>query len=228
MTALRRIWVNRPLPLRVAAVVTTVGLVLFLLLAKASTAMVARTLTDALDGDLAAAVSAAVPAVTAGRPAPQLLGGEVRIRVLDRAGTPVDGAGPTPLSALDVRRLLAGQAAWTFEPGQPGDPTRWSGQVVSAPDGTPRLVVAGAESIAHATLIRRASVALGVAAVLAALAMGAAGWVAAWFALRPVARMREAATELPAGQRLPLPVARDELRALAEALNDLLDRRDAA
>jgi signal transduction histidine kinase len=67
-----------------------------------------------------------------------------------------------------------------------------------------------------------------VAAVLAALAMGAAGWVAARFALRPVARMRVAAQELPAGERLPLPVARDELRTLAEALNNLLDRRDAA
>lgn len=228
MNALRRLWVGRPLPLRVAAVVTVAGLVLFLLLAKASTAVVGRTLTQVLDGELAAAVAAAGPAVTAGSPAPQPPGGEVRIRVLDRAGTPVDGAGPTPLSAPDIRRLLAGQAAWTFEPGRPGDPARWSGRVVSAPDGTPRLVVAGAESIAHTTLIGRASVVLLVAAVLAALAMGAAGWVAAWFALRPVARIREAATELPAGQRLPLPAARDELRALAEALNDLLDRRDAA
>jgi signal transduction histidine kinase/8-oxo-dGTP pyrophosphatase MutT (NUDIX family) len=209
-------------------VVTVVGLVLFLLLAKASTAVVARTLTQALDGELAAAVTAAGPAVTAGRPAPQPLGGEVRIRVLDRAGTPVDGAGPTPLSAPDIRRLLAGQAAWTFEPGRPSDPTRWSGQVVSAPDGTPRLVVAGAESVAHATLIGRTTVVLVVAAVLAALGMGAAGWMAARFALHPVARLRVAATELPVGERLPLPAARDELRALTEALNELLGRRDAA
>ena len=228
MNALRRMWVGRPLPLRVAAVVTVVGLVLFLLLAKASTAVVARTLTQALDGDLAAAVSAAGPAVMAGRPAPQPAGSEVRIRVLDRAGAPVDGAGPTPLSAPDIRRLLAGQAVWTFEPGRPSDPTRWFGRVASAPDGTPRLVVAGAESVAYATLIGRTAVVLSVAAVLAALAMGAAGWVAAWLALRPVARMRVAATELPVGERLPLPAARDELRALAEALNDLLGRRDAA
>jgi two-component system, OmpR family, sensor kinase len=190
--------------------------------------VVARTLTHALDSDLAAAVSAAGPAVMAGRPAPQPSTGEVRLRILDRTGTPVDGAGPTPLSAPDIRRLLAGQAAWTFEPDRPSDPTRWSGRVVSAPDGTPRLIVAGAESVAYATLIGRTAVVLSVAAVLAALAMGAAGWVAAWLALRPVARMRLAATELPVGERLPLPAARDELRALAEALNDLLGRRDAA
>ena len=234
MNALRRVWAARPLPLRVAAVVTLVGLVLFLLLAKASTAVVARTLTHALDSELAAAVTAAGPAVTAGRPAPpRPPGDEIRVRVLDRAGTPVDGGGPAPLSASDIRRLLAGQAIWTgrsatSESGRPGGATRWLGRVVSAPDGTPRLVVAGAESVAHAMLVGRTAVALLVAAVLAALAMGAAGWVAARCALRPVARLRQAATELPAGERLPRPVARDELRALAEALNDLLGRRDAA
>ncbi|MGH4014382.1 MAG: sensor histidine kinase [Pseudonocardiaceae bacterium] len=228
MSRLRRAWAARPLPLRVAAVVTVVGLVLFLLLAKASTAVVQRTLSDALDGELTAAVAAAVPAVAAGRPAPQPAGGDVEVRVLDRAGSPVDGGGPTPLSGWDVRRLLAGQAAWTFEAGRRGDPTRWSGRVVSAPDGTPRLVVAGAESVAHAALVGRTAVVLSVAAVLAAVAMGAAGWVAARFALRPVARMRVAAAALPAGDRLPLPAARDELRALAEALNDLLARRDGA
>ncbi|HEX8761414.1 MAG TPA: HAMP domain-containing sensor histidine kinase [Pseudonocardiaceae bacterium] len=223
-----RIWAARPLPLRVAAVTTVAGLVVFLLLARASTAVVARALTHTLDGKLVAAVSAATPAVAAGRLAPQPLDAAVRIRVLDRAGTPVDGGGPTPLSAPDIRRLLAGQAAWTFTSGRPGDPTRWSGRVVSTPDGTPRLVVAGAESVAHATLIGRTAGVLSVAAVLAALAMGVAGWVAARFALRPVARMRVAAQELPAGERLPLPGARDELRTLAEALNNLLDRRDAA
>jgi signal transduction histidine kinase len=222
--------VARPLPLRVAAVVTAVGLVLVLLLAKASTAVVARTLTQALDSELAAAVTSAGPAVRAGRPVPpRPPSDEIRIRVLDRAGIPVDGGGPTPLSTSDVRRLLAGQAVWTCQPaGRLGDPTRWLGRVVSAPDGTPRLVVAGAESVAHAMLVGRTTVALMVAAVLAALAMGVAAWVAARFALRPVARLREAATELTAGERLPLPVARDELRALAEALNDLLARRDAA
>ncbi len=232
MTVLRRFWVGRPLPVRVAAVVTLAGLLLFLLLAKASTAVVARTLTQALDGELTAAVSAVTPTVVAGRPAPQLPGpgADVRVRVLDRAGTPVDGGGPTSLSVRDIRRLLSGQAVWTFDTGSTSGtdrPIRWSGRVVSTPDGTPRLVVAGAESVAHEALVGRTAVALVVAAVLAALAMGAAGWVAARFALRPVARLRDAATQLPAGERLPLPPARDELRALAEALNDLLGRRDA-
>jgi two-component system, OmpR family, sensor kinase len=228
---LRRVWAARPLPVRVAAVVMVTGLVLFVLLAKASIAVVGRTLTEALDSDLAAAVTAAAPAVMAGRLAPQLPrpGAQVRVRVLDRAGTPVDGGAAVPLSAWDVRRLLAGQPVWAFQTSPTAaSPSRWSGRVVSAPDGTLRLVVAGAESVAYAALFQRTVVVLMVAAVLAALAMGAAGWVAARFALRPVTRLREAATGLPVGERLPLPVARDELRALAEALNNLLGHRDEA
>src|SRR5207302_1115272 len=46
--------------------------------------------------------------------------------------------------------------------------------------------------------------------------------------LRPVQRMRLAAAALPPGERLPVPAARDELRALAEAINALLARRDEA
>lgn len=228
MNRLRRAWATRPLPVRVGVTVTVVGLLLCLLLAKAATAVVQHTLSDALDGKLAAAVAATAPTVVAGRPVAQPAIGDIEIRVLDRAGTPVDGRVPTPLSARDLRLLLAGQAVWTFDPDRPGDPTRWLGRVVSAPDGTPRLVVAGAQSIAHATLVGRTALVLSVAAVLAALAMGVAGRLAAGFALHPVTRMRLAAAALPAGDRLPLPAARDELRALAEAINDLLARRDAA
>ena len=46
--------------------------------------------------------------------------------------------------------------------------------------------------------------------------------------LRPVERIRRAAGRLPAGSRLPLPSAHDELRSLAAALNALLARRDEA
>jgi signal transduction histidine kinase len=43
-----------------------------------------------------------------------------------------------------------------------------------------------------------------------------------------VERLRRAAARLPAGSRLPLPGADDELRSLAAALNALLARRDEA
>ena len=45
---------------------------------------------------------------------------------------------------------------------------------------------------------------------------------------RPTYRLRTAAAALPPGDRLPVPAARDEVRALAEELNALLARRDEA
>lgn len=226
MRWLRRWWAARPLPLRVAAAVTAVALVALLLLARASAAVVEWTLAEAVDTRLEAALAAAAPQVAAGRPATPPPGGEVTVRVLDRAGTPVDG-GPRPeLSRHDVSRLLAGQPAETT--GGDADPTRWAGRVVTTPDGSQRLVTAAADLVGYAAVVRRSVVLLSVVAVLAAPAVGAAGWTAARAALRPVARMRAAAAELPPGQRLPVPAARDELRALAEALNDLLARRDTS
>jgi signal transduction histidine kinase len=64
--------------------------------------------------------------------------------------------------------------------------------------------------------------------VLGGVAAGVATWVAVRVALRPVHRTRLAAAALPPGQRLPVPEARDELRAMAEAINGLLARRDEA
>jgi two-component system OmpR family sensor kinase len=58
-----------------------------------------------------------------------------------------------------------------------------------------------------------------------------AGYGLAAAALRPVEAMRRRAEDVSAhepGQRLPLPQARDELRALALTLNDMLARLEAA
>lgn len=227
MTWLRDWWSARPLPLRVAAAVTAVVLVSLLLLARASAAVVEWTLAEAVDTRLEAAVAAAAPQVAAGRPAPRPPGGDVTVRVLDRAGSPRDG-GPRPeLSREQLRRLLAGQPAETSDSGS-DDPTRWAGRVVTIPDGSQRLVTAAADLVGYAAVVRRSVVLLSVVAVFAAAAVGAAGWAAARAALRPVARMRAAAAGLPPGQRLPVPAARDEVRALAEALNELLARRDTS
>ncbi len=226
MTWLRRWWVARPLPLRVAATVTAVALVSLLLLARGSAAVVEWTLAEAADTRLEAAVAATAPQVAAGRPVTSQPGGDVTVRVLDRAGTPSDG-GPRPqLSPADLRRLLAGQPAETTD-GR-SDPTRWSGRVVTIPDGSQRLVTAAADLVGYRGIVYRSVVLLSLAGAVAAAAVGTAGWAAARAALRPVARMRAAAAGLPPGQRLPVPAARDELRDLAEALNELLDRRDTA
>ncbi|MPZ66057.1 MAG: HAMP domain-containing protein [Pseudonocardiaceae bacterium] len=229
MTWLRRWWVARPLPLRVAAAVAAVALVSVLLLARGSAAVVEWTLAEAVDTRLEAAVAATAPQVAAGRgrPLTPQPGGDVTVRVLDRAGTPRDG-GPRPqLSREGLRRLLAGQPAESSG-GDGEDPTRWSGRVVTIPDGSQRLVTAAADLVGYRAIVHRSVVLLSLAGALAAVAVGTAGWAAASAALRPVARMRAAAAGLPPGQRLPVPAARDEVRELAEALNELLARRDTA
>ena len=65
---------------------------------------------------------------------------------------------------------------------------------------------------------------------LALLLTAVAGYVLAGAALRPVEAMRLRASEISserAGQRLPLPQARDEVRRLGETLNDMLGRLEA-
>ena len=94
-----------------------------------------------------------------------------------------------------------------------------------------RVVVVGTsledrdEAVAGLTglLLVAGPIALAAAAVL--------GYLLAAAALRPVEAMRARAGEVsgaPAGARLPLPEARDELRRLGETLNAMLDRIDGA
>jgi two-component system, OmpR family, sensor kinase len=59
-----------------------------------------------------------------------------------------------------------------------------------------------------------------IAVVLASLL----GYVLAGSGLRPVEAMRRRAADLSLDERLPLPLARDELRRLGETLNEMLDR----
>ena len=89
------------------------------------------------------------------------------------------------------------------------------------------MIVTG-DVIGGTTLIARAAAAFVLGALGAALVVGGAAWLGTRAALRPVDRMRAAAAALPPGERLPVPVAHDELRALTEELNRLLARRDEA
>ena len=70
-----------------------------------------------------------------------------------------------------------------------------------------------------------------MAGPIALLAASLLGYLLAATALRPVEAMRARAGEISgarAGERLPLPEARDELRRLGETLNAMLERIDAA
>lgn len=214
-------WRRRTLAFRVTAVVGTLMLAGFGVVAVIAVRAVDNELTGTVDAELRATVRGAAPLVTAGRPG--RFDGNPQVRLLDTAGQPVDGAPGLGFSRRDVRGLLAGSGVFT---NVGGTTWRWVGEVVPAQDGSQRLVVAGTDLIGQVTLLRRAAWVIGLSLVMFSVGVAAATWLAVRLALRPVRRLRQAAALLPEGQRLPVPSADDELRGLATALNDLLARRD--
>ncbi|GDY29956.1 sensor histidine kinase [Gandjariella thermophila] len=220
----REWWLRRTLRFRVTLVATGVAVLSLLALARLTEGLVGTLLVDAADSELRGVLATATSAVTAGRaPAPPRTG--VELRVLDSAGDPLDGRPPPRLSAPDIRHLKAGEGVLYL--GE-DPPRRWVAEVVSAPDGTQRLIAAGADLIGYVVTLQRSTRWLVGAALLGGLAVGVATWFVVSWSLYPVERMRAAAGALPPGRRLPVPAAKDELRALAEALNNLLARRDDA
>ena len=214
-------WSRRTIAFRVTAMVSVLMLAAMAMLAYVAYRAVDRELTGTVDAELHSVVEGASAIVAAGHPLPY--GGEPQVRVLDTAGRPADG-GPSPgFGGGDVRVLLAGTGVFTEVD---GTSWRWVGAVTSLPDGSQRLVVAGTDLVGQVTLLRRAGTAIIVSAALFAVLVATATWFAVRAALLPVRRLRTAAAALPEGRRLPVPPADDELRGLAEALNELLARRD--
>ncbi|MPZ79463.1 MAG: HAMP domain-containing protein [Actinophytocola sp.] len=219
-----RLWLRRTLRFRITSVATVVTLVVLLLLAVQTSRGIGPLLVDSADEQLQTILDEAVSHVRAGtEPDDSAVG--VRARVLDTAGTPVDGGPPPPLDPGDIRTLKAGTPMLDQSE---NPPLRWLGTVASAPDGSQRLVVVGTTLTGYVAAQHSALNWLVVAAIIGSAAAGVATWLAVRSSLRPVERLRGAATRLPPGRRLPLPTAHDELRSLAAALNGLLARRDDA
>ncbi|HEV8557745.1 MAG TPA: HAMP domain-containing sensor histidine kinase [Actinophytocola sp.] len=224
MNVARALWWRRTLRFRITLVAAVVTLVVLLFLAVLTSNLMRPLLVGSADTELREELAAVLPVVESGRvPDPGPVG--LQVHVLDTAGDPVDGRPKPALDPADVRSLKAGTPVLRLgtEP-----PQRWMGTVVTAPDGSQRLVAVGTALVGYASAPRRALNWLILAAVLGAAAAGVATWFAVRSSLRPVERIRRAAAQLPAGSRLPLPTADDELRSLAAALNALLARRDEA
>jgi signal transduction histidine kinase len=212
-------WRGRSLQARITVLAATITLGCLLGLAALAAAKLSPLLIGSVDRELSGALGPAGAEVSAGRP---LSGAApVTLRVLDIAGTPVDGGTPTGLAPADVSTLKAGQPVQR-------DGARYLGTVVSAPDGAQRLVVAGAGLVGFAAAVHYGGVWLVVVASIGALVAGFATWLVVRLALRPVARMRGSVRALPRGARLALPDSHDELRALAEEFNALLERQEQA
>ncbi|MCP2300504.1 Signal transduction histidine kinase [Actinokineospora globicatena] len=218
------LWRRRSMRFRVTTVATAVTLAVLVVLALLTSRMIGPLLVKSTDDELAPVLSAALTAVAEGK-APSSGTPNINVHVLDTAGTPVDDRPAPVLSPADVRVLKAGTPVLRLSD---TPPTRWQGTIATSPDGSQRLVVVGAGLPGYAAAHGSALQWLLVAAIIVAAAGALATWFAVRSALRPVQRMRAAATRLGAGKRLPLPPSHDELRDLAGALNDLLARRDEA
>jgi signal transduction histidine kinase len=217
-------WLRRSLRFRLTLLAAAVTLVFLLGIALLAGRSLGPLLIDSVDGELREALNPATAQVEAGMPPAPSSG--VTVRVLDTAGTPVDGLDPPPgLDAGNIRALKSGIPVRTDRFGETPR-WRWLGTVVSAPDGSQRLVVAGAGLVGFTSAVRDGSHSLlwtaSVGAALAALST----WLVVRSALQPVGRMRQSVRELPPGERLPLPAASDELRALATDFNELLARQE--
>ena len=219
----RRWWAARGLRFRISVVVGVVALVALLVLSRVGVGLLYSTLLGAADEELRVDGTAAAARLVAGDdPA------EVRsstLRIVDTAGDPVDGGPALPLEAREIRVLAAGEGVVA---GRYDELRRYLAVPAVVPDGSTRLVVAVGDIVGGAFLLARAAGAFVLAALVVAGIVVAAAWFATRAALRPVERLRASASELPAGERLPVPVARDELRSLAEEMNHLLARRDEA
>jgi signal transduction histidine kinase len=218
------VWLRRTLRFRITMVAMAATLAVLLLLAVQTSRLIGPLLVSSVDEQLESILNAAVADVRVGAsPSDDTLG--VRARVLDTSGEPVDGLPRLPLESSEISTLKAGTRVLRLSE---DPPLRWVGTVTTAPKGEQRLVVVGTTLTGYFVAQKRALNWLLVAALIGSGATGTATWFAVLSSLRPVERMRSAATRLPAGHRLPLPSAHDELRSLAAALNGLLARRDEA
>lgn len=234
-------WTRRSLRTRITTTVGGVAMAALGALAWIATGLIGITVTGAVDVELARAAAVAASHLTVGsaengagqntgvpvsaEESVRGLSGQVEIRITDAVGRALDGGGPLPMAPSELPGLTNAESTTVFGP---HGPSRWLGVLATAPDGSPRLVLAGADLVGFASVLNRGAVGLALAAALAALGVTLAAWTAVRLALRPVDRMRAAAVTLPPGERLPVPAAADELRALAEELNELLARRDTA
>ena len=182
--------------------------------------------------DLAALVRSS-PAGASDADASNLIEPDERVaQVLRGDGEVTGGARGRPLlSVAETRRALRGTIALERErvAGIEG-PGRLLATPVTTADGTFAVVVGASlddrdEALASLLLV------LAVGGTVALLLASLAGYGVAAAALRPVEAMRgeaEAVSLAEPGRRLPVPVAEDELRRLAETLNEMLARQEVA
>jgi signal transduction histidine kinase len=195
-----------------------------------------RTLQAAVDSGALQSAREVAALVNAGRlpdPVPEGGEGTAAIQVVDAQNRVRAASGGTDrlVPVLRPAELAAVRSGHRLV--VPGSRLGLSGplRVVGVPAGPPSdpqtVVVAvdfgGARSGARVLLV---GLAIGAPLLLAVVAL--AMWWVTGRALRPVESLRRGALEISGPGRLPVPAAQDEIHRLAETLNDMLGRLDAA
>jgi two-component system, OmpR family, sensor kinase len=160
--------------------------------------------------------------------------GETLAQVLDERGRVLrsTAAGLAPLvSSSTVARVEGGtQVLQTSE--LPGRKSEWRVYALPVKTAGKTLVLVMASSLAsRQETLDRLLTELAVAGPIALLLASLAGYALAAATLRHVESMRRRAAEISAstpGLRLPVPRSHDEISRLAETLNDMLGRLEAA
>ncbi|RJQ71492.1 HAMP domain-containing protein [Pseudonocardiaceae bacterium YIM PH 21723] len=215
-----RWWHRLRVQTRIAVLAAGIGIVLLALFGGLGAVAIGRLAQLSADSALQTQLTTVRDQVAAGK-APQSNDARIGIRLLDTAGTPQDDRPGLELTAGQLDALRRGDVVQRRQ-------DRLLASVITAPDGRPRLVVAVGAFGDYDQTPQRITRILGVAVIIGSMVLVGGAYLAAWAALQPVRALRTAAVGLPAGERLPVSPAKDELRELAESLNALLARRDAA
>ncbi|HEY2766028.1 MAG TPA: histidine kinase dimerization/phospho-acceptor domain-containing protein [Pseudonocardiaceae bacterium] len=221
-----------PIRIRLAAAFTATMAAVLLGVGVATVAHARASLDDSITESLTYRLGDLQPVATTA--APVLPGGsrDTAEQVLDRSGQIIASSpeiadhpvlGPSELAAAGRGQVLADHAT----AGELTGLVRIAASPVD--DGRIAVAVVSLADRDAAVADLRQELQIGLPLVLLAAAVGA--YLLAGAALRPVERMRARAATLTAEdpeQRLPVPVARDEISRLGATFNDLLARLHAA
>jgi signal transduction histidine kinase len=228
--------------------VATAAVAVVLVVAVAGLASaVERTLTSRLQAKGAALVEAVIDRLRAGTTPPEALAGALRstvpsgsagdvptyVAVLDREGHPVVGSGFFSMPGMmeDGEGVTTTGPPWGPPSVQVGSSDLTVAQRSVEVDGELLLVVAASplvEVVRSVEAIIRISV---VGVPLLVVLVGAVTWTAMGRTLRPIEQIRAQVEHLSAhtlDQRVPVPATDDEVARLADTMNSMLARLEAA
>jgi two-component system OmpR family sensor kinase len=142
--------------------------------------------------------------------------------VVQHSGDPVASSTIVPAEMLAAVRTSGRAQTGTIKA------TGESFRVLLAPlPKSDRLLLVGLSTQTSDMAIERLGIAMAFSVPIAILVTALMGWFIASRALRPLSRMTSTASSISINrldERIPVPPAEDELRSLAETLNDMLGR----